>query len=457
MTDRAPCFLAALPAAMSVVVGLLACANEPTRQSVVDNQPFVAPSATLTPPPMEGASDDLPGASVFAGGSDMTGVPPDTGTGSDPSAYDAGSYSGSEEALHPPDVGLRDSGTTPVPAPTLLGEPLPGVVGEWTYVEFPDTQCRDGSPAGVGINLGSANKLMIYLEGGGRCVNEETCGFFLFPANVEGGALTRLVAYGGVLDRSRAENPVRDWDIVYVPYCTGDRHSGANPDGNVPGTGPQKFVGYLNLQSFLERIVPTFPDTTDVLLTGISAGGFGVSSTADLVQNAFPHLKVKMINDSGPIVSSAVYTPCDQDRARTLWALDRTILRECGAACPNPDDYWMDYGVYLADKFSDRPTGVICAAEDAVERMSFGIGVDDCTGALDLFNPPISAADFRADLLRYRERIARFPNASTFYVNDSTHSFLGFDEFYNARAGGVRLVDWFAKIVKGESPGHAGP
>ena len=353
----------------------------------------------------------------------------------------------------PADSGLRDAGIPRAP----LGEPLPGSQDTWTYTEFTDTQCRDGSPAGVFVNLGSTDKLMIFLEGGGRCVNEETCGLFVFPANVEGGSLVRFVASGGILDRERAENPVGDWNIVYVPYCTGDRHGGANPDGIVPGVGRQHFVGYHNLRKFLSRIVPTFPDTTDVLLTGISAGGFGVARTAELVQRAFQDVKIKTINDSGPFVSSNVFTPCDQERTRTQQALEKTFLADCGADCPNPNDYWMDYGVHLARRFADRPTGFISSMEDTVERMMFGIGVDNCTGALDLFNPGIPAADFRADVLSYREKIAMYPNASTFYIEGDAHTYVAFDEFYTVTSGGMRLVDWFATIVNGRSPGHVGP
>jgi hypothetical protein len=176
-----------------------------------------------------------------------------------------------------------------------------------------------------------------------------------------------------------------------------------------------------------------------------------------LVQRAFSNLKVKMIIDSAPFVSQAVFTACDQELTRTLYTAEQTFLADCGAACPNPNDYWMDYGVFLAKTFADRPTGLICATEDLVERALFGIGVDRCTAAFDLLNPAVPAPPFTADLLTYRKKIEPFANASTFYPAIDTHTFIVFDEFYTKTAGGVRLIDWFAKIVNGQSPGHAGP
>ena len=380
-------------------------------------------------------------------------------TGGAASAPDGAVVGGSDAALDVDDdasVGDTDPFRTPRWKPLdTHGSPLTAAQGTWTYTEFADTQCRDGSPAGLYVSAGSVDKLMIFLEGGGRCAEAQSCA--ISPASVAAGSVIRAASSSGVLDRTRRDNPVRDWSFVYVPYCTGDRHGGANPDGDIPGVGPQKFVGYLNMQRFLDRIVPTFPRVSDVLLTGISAGGFGVAYNSVLVQRAFPALKVKIVIDSAPFVTTAVFTPCDQRQTRQFYRAEQTFLGDCGTACPNHDDYWMDYGVFLARAFSDRPLGLISSTADVVERGLFGIGSDDCNGNLDLLNPSLPAATFRADILAYRAKLSSFPNAATFYPDTDTHSFLVFDEFYTATAGGVRLLDWFTKIVSGESPGHAGP
>src|SRR6476469_4355384 len=46
---------------------------------------------------------------------------------------------------------------------------------QWTYVPIDGSQCIDGSPTGIGVNLGTSGDLVIYLEGGGACFNSGTC------------------------------------------------------------------------------------------------------------------------------------------------------------------------------------------------------------------------------------------------------------------------------------------
>src|SRR5262249_7224863 len=140
--------------------------------------------------------------------------------------------------------------------------------------------CRDGSEAGFFVHTGSANKLLIYLEGGGACSNDHFCAYN--PSNVNqslsgdgstvigsafGVAATRQqpgVYTGGVpsgiFDFANTGNPVKDWNQVYVPYCTGDVHAGTKQNGVVPGTltTPQQFVGSNNMELFMSHIVPTF-------------------------------------------------------------------------------------------------------------------------------------------------------------------------------------------------------
>ena len=347
------------------------------------------------------------------------------------------------------------------------GKPLDGERGVWKYTEFPDTQCRDGSAAGVGINLGTTSKVLIYLEGGNLCFNDQTCGLSASSADVSG--LGKTVGTGGQFDRSRAENPFRDWNFVYVPYCTSDFHAGNNPDAMVPNVGPQKFVGHANMKKFLARVVPTFSGATDVVLSGSSAGGFGALFNTLLVQRAFPRVKVKMLDDSGPPVSKALLAPCLQDSLRTLWKIDETILTDCGSACPNPHDYIQDYAVFLAKTLSDRPLALISSVEDFGQRSALAVAKNDCTGSLlgalvtGLLNlgDGVSASDWRADLLALRERMKPYPNFNTFYPESTLHTWISgysqpdiIGDFYEAEVGGVKLTDWVARFAADENPGQ---
>ena len=118
----------------------------------------------------------------------------------------------------------------------------------------------------------------------------------------------------GILDRTNPANPVKDWNFVFVPYCTGDVHGGNNPTGTVAGVaGTQQFVGYASMGLYVARLVPTFPATTRVLLTGVSAGGFGSVAAYGPVSRAFASAHVDMIDDSGPPISDPYFAGCLQD------------------------------------------------------------------------------------------------------------------------------------------------
>lgn len=337
-----------------------------------------------------------------------------------------------------PDLG---GPTDPLVAPDLA----------WKYFEFPDAYCRDGSPAGISVNLNPDSKnLMIYLEGGGACFDGATCAGN--PARV----LTNMLQpQAGLFDRSNAANPVKDWNFVYVPYCTGDNHTGTNPNGMIDNLPTQKFVGYLNMAAFLKRLKPTFSDAERVLLTGISAGGFGAAGNVPQVTRAFPDAKGNLIDDSGPAMSNTFIVPCLQKKWNELWGLDKSIIAECGASCTNPDNFVLDYALFLADKYSKQTSGMIETTEDIIIRGFFGVGANDCTG--NIVTTQVPPATFKEGLLDFRERVKAFPNFGTYFPAGNQHTWLGSRSVYEAEVGGVRMIDWVRDIVTDTKAAHVGP
>jgi hypothetical protein len=330
--------------------------------------------------------------------------------------------------------------------------PLSAPHGTWTWVDFPNTQCRDGSSAGLGLSLNEdSRKVMIFLQGGGACFDALTCAGN--PSNVSG---QRGELRAGLFARREVDNPVRDWNHVLVPYCTGDVHAGTQAEGAVDGVpGTQRFVGRLNLEQYLRRIVPTFPDAEQVLLTGISAGGFGAAASVKLVQEAFGDVPVTLIDDSGPPMSSTYLPECLQRRWRQTWGLDGSILRDCGGDCPRRDDFMVAYTLHVARAYPERLGGLIETTADSVITLFFGYGAGDCTGSL---LTPLPAADFTAGLLEYRAILQdEGANLGTYYIDGDTHTWLASDALYARTTDGVRLIDWVADIVQGRGAAHVGP
>jgi hypothetical protein len=334
------------------------------------------------------------------------------------------------------------------------GMPLDTPDGAWKYHEFPDAFCRDGTKAGITVFKSAASKkVMFFFQGGGACFDSQTC--LTNPSTVAQGDKTG--PSGGILDRSNAANPVKDWNFVFVPYCTGDVFGGTRKDVTVDGADkPQQFVGYLNTQLFLQRLVPTFPDATDVLVTGVSAGGFGASTSFVSIQRFFPNVKAKLIDDSGPPMSSPALATCLQKTWRETWGLENSIFKDCGADCAKQDDFSYDYGLHLGKTFNNRLSGLIESSQDAIISGFYGIGTDNCTGILLL--TPVDGATFQAGLLQYRQALMGLsPNFGTYFPNSDQHTWLMGQSFYDESVSGTKLIDWVSDILNDKGTKHVGP
>jgi hypothetical protein len=352
-------------------------------------------------------------------------------------------------------AGAGGSGAPLFPPFPTSGAALTAPDKTWTYVDFPDTVCRDGTPAGLGLSLNSAStKVMIFLQGGGACFDSLTC--LANPANASG---QKAAVTTGVFDRTNAANPVKDWNLIFVPYCSGDTFMGTNDAGMIDGVAtPQHFMGRKNMEKFLNRIVPTFPKATQVLLTGVSAGGFGAASNSYLVQRAFGDVPVTMVDDSGPPMSSKYIPSCLQSKWRTTWGLDGSILADCGAACPNKDDYTLDYTKFVLALGDKRPTkvlnGLLDSNNDGVITAFYGYGQNNCMGSLAT---PVPAAQYDAGLLDFRATVKMLsPNFGTYYPAGTTHTWLAGASLYTEAEGGTKLIDWFTAIVNGTGVSDVG-
>jgi cysteine-rich repeat protein len=325
--------------------------------------------------------------------------------------------------------------------------PIEALPLEWEFVEIEGARCLNGDPAGFGVSLNpSSERVVIYFEGGGACFNAQ-CDLLSF-------SIPFVPPGDGIFNRDNDDNPVRTWNMIYVPYCTGDVYIGDRPDATIEGlAGTRQFVGYRNVGLFLERLVPTFKTSTQVLLTGISAGGFGAAANFERVQRAFGPIPVTLLDDSGPPMPSDALSSCLQASWRETWNLDDTVLRDCGADCADPDDFVFDLARHLIRRFPDRHGGLFSNRSDTVIRSFYGFGENDCDPGLV---PSLPAADFQAGLDSFRELAEEEGGFGTYYVNGIGHTCLRGPCFYTTSVEGTRLVDWVAELLEGTTS-HVGP
>jgi Pectinacetylesterase len=369
----------------------------------------------------------------------------------------AGSVASTTASVSAGAGGAGGAGPTCPLTPPITGSPISAPDQQWTWVPIPGAVCRDGSATGIGVRLNSASKkVYVYLEGGGACFNDATCAISLGSfgeAAFEAWAGT--VGLTGVFDTTQNVNPVQDWNAVYVPYCSGDVHAGAVTGADVPGAGSpqnQDFVGYQNMGLYLQRIVPTFADATTVLLTGISAGGFGAALNYDRVASAFCPQPVMLLDDSGPPMSDTYLAPCLQKQWRGLWNLAATLPSSC-ADCTEPSGGGIvNYVTYLANRWPNSNLGLISSTHDAVISTFYGFGADDCTASVPLAPETYEAGldDLRANYL------STSGHWGSYFIDSITHTWLLGPGFYTTSVNGVPLTQWVEDLLAG-APGNIGP
>ncbi len=366
----------------------------------------------------------------------------------------------------------------------------------WHYYNFPGAMCRDGSPLGIYVRYGSVNKLMIYMEGGGVCISPHFCDHN--PANMNqvfpGGSLngesfagSLVVESGlqapytdGIFDTTNAANPFLNWNQIYVPYCTGDAHIGTNASGNVPNdfgvATTQHFVGHLNMQLFVSRIVPTFKAVEQVVLTGSSAGGIGAGLNFGLVQDAFgTSVPVTLIDDSFPPFTGTNYiTPCLQSLSDGLWGLTAGLPSDC-AECKDPDGGFANIVLYWLHKYPKAHFGLVSSIHDQIIRLFLAAGTDDCSdtdpnlltnlGTAGGDVPEFDGGQYANGLMNLRSTYLCTQRISSYFIGtgdpdasdsngsiDTLHEHIFRPRFYAPLAGpgAPTLAQWVGDLVGGK-------
>ncbi len=357
------------------------------------------------------------------------GVISDAGAPQDTGVLDAGGLS---------DASVSNDGGASGP---IQADPL-----TWTWVPVPESRCINNSPTGFGVNLNpESNKLLIFMMGGNACFNVGSC---LITANVDGYderkfARERASLNTSSFDRTAEQNYFRDWSFAYFPYCSGDVFSGTIGRTEIEGS-TYTFTGFLNVGFFLDRILATLPNVTEVVLAGVSAGGFGANVNYDRTARAFgPNVRVTLLNDSGPPMGNEYLAPCLQDHFRTVWGMDEGPLAVC-PGCKQPDGSWVEpFLRHVLTTYPDRNFALISSAQDETIRAFWGFGNNECRDLLPGTSlPQYTGARFQAGLEDIRNRMDMdFDNFKLYMPNGTRHVWINSPP-WNTTHHGVNLGDW---------------
>mmetsp|Transcript_34277 Transcript_34277/g.90424 ORF Transcript_34277/g.90424 Transcript_34277/m.90424 type:complete len:425 (+) Transcript_34277:98-1372(+) len=267
-----------------------------------------------------------------------------------------------------------------------------------TTVVYPGGETRCIFDQSISGNFGfqvipgnSSKGLLLFYQGGGACWDEastkvhvgfiqngRTCNHsrvLSTPSHHHQLGLCTTSAVpsgGGVFDRNDEANPYHDWTVVQVLYCSGDVHGGAVVrDYNDKASKPVTQTGAANAQAVLDWILAQrefASGTTEVVLTGSSAGCMGVQLWAD---SALEQLSVLNFKRTAVIPDSFVgyFPPGTESPLINQFGYCDTAIISPGlvADCKANRLLFKDVVANALGKNSEVPFAYINSKEDAVQ------------------------------------------------------------------------------------------
>ncbi len=216
-----------------------------------------------------------------------------------------------------------------------LGQALvsPKVASEWTMIT-PDAQvpyqgkmldpiCSRGTPWVFFVKRGTVNKTLMYYQGGGACWDFVTCSAPTHKTSAGPGD-NPANSTTGFADFNNPDNPFKDWNAVFVPYCTGDVHWG---DAIVNHTRGALSIltyhkGFVNAQVAEKWAREHFVDPDQVFVTGSSAGAYGaIVNSLSLQEKVWPSADFAVLGDAGNGVITQEFLENDLSK----WGIEQNL------------------------------------------------------------------------------------------------------------------------------------
>jgi hypothetical protein len=297
-----------------------------------------------------------------------------------------------------------------------------------------DCQCADGSEFSFWVKQADPTKVMFFFQGGGACFSADTCNFASPTYKTTTGASDDPSGLGGIFDTSNPDNPVADWSVVYVPYCTGDVHIGNAATDYGDGLTVQH-KGYVNGTAALDELVARFPDAEQVLVAGESAGSVPTPLYAGLVSDRLPDATITVMADgSGAYPDS----PPINALVGNLWGTMDAVPDWPENAGVTPET-WSLPGLFV--KAGEHAPDIAFARHDYAydQTQTFfaalvGVAADDLVTLIDANEDEIETAGVELD---------------SYIAPGSSHTLLGKDDVYTEEVDGVRFIDWFSDLLAG--------
>jgi hypothetical protein len=316
--------------------------------------------------------------------------------------------------------------------------------GDWQEIKPGGlATCARGAEFSFFYRPAESDNVIIDFMGGGACWNDTTCNKLTATFTDSVDYLREMYRKGlqGIYDHSKAENPVKNWHHIVIPYCTGDLHWG-NSNHAYSDAGGDPFIiqhrGAENVKAVLAWVAKHQFTPKKVLLTGCSAGSYGSIYWTPQVKEMFLSSQVMQMGDSGvgvmtpefPRVAFPLWHP-EQSGPSWIPRLDPSHTTWASLSVPKIYNIVSDYykNVHFAQYNS---------IDDSTQTFFY-----ELMGGL--------AWDWSPKMVKAVKNVVRkSPNFNSYIAPGLDHCVLPYDRFYTIESSGVKFRDWFADYIEGK-------
>ncbi|WP_130836337.1 pectin acetylesterase-family hydrolase [Lachnoclostridium sp. Marseille-P6806] len=345
-------------------------------------------------------------------------------------------------------------------APVLSGEPMLHV---WYRIPVPEGLSGDGTAYHIYLRRGNTKRLCLFLSGGGAAWNEYTAARPVTGAAVAAGEpnyywnnlrpFTQIMNINiGITENSPAHNPFWDWNMVVVPYTTGDFHVGRNDFPYTALDGSRQilhFHGRRNFEEAMKLCLSFFDTPTKLLVAGDSAGAFAVPALAGTIADDwYPDCgDITLFSDSALLINDQW-----QSIARDVWHADASVWEPLRS-----DNIVLDwYRALLAS----HPGRFRCLYASSTHDYLLSAFYNDMTNRVYRTDSAVQKC-FRCQLRQLVPQLRALDPDFSFFFNNwknpiytkgqpgTIHTAVRLRYFYTRNKKGATMAGWLRDAVEG--------
>ena len=305
-------------------------------------------------------------------------------------------------------------------------------LGAWDGYLYaaPEYQCVLGGHYGLLAHSGTEmDKTVLWLQPGQECwPDHPNCGYIPQKFTDEQALeYAVLAADGGSFGPASPDpdNPVMDWNYIYVPTCDGSFHFGdAAVDYDGDGVPDHFHNGLRQTSAAVSLMKELFPNSRKILIAGSSNGGYGTFGTTPIVRLAFPNAELYVLNDSGPGLFR-IKEPALWPNLIETWNLTPMLPSDC-PECKTQLIYLFDW---LLNRDPELKIGMYSSYQDAVISNVVGINGEENERLLRSTTDQIHQ--------NHPDTFKRY------FIQGDSHCI---SDFYN-QVNGITVWDWLDALV----------